>query len=139
MVWNHHPLSTAAIVERTYIDGIAYYDREKDLQRDRRHPEGKGRPAGDDRAGAGRHQRRAGGAGAARPAPPAEKFDVKGNADGPTWAITNARIVTVSGPVIAKGTIVIKGNRIEAVGANVVRAVGREAGRRRRRHRLSPA
>ena len=33
MVWNHHPLTTAAIVERTYIDGIAYYDREKDLQR----------------------------------------------------------------------------------------------------------
>ena len=33
VVWNHHPLSTAAIVERTYIDGIAYYDREKDLQR----------------------------------------------------------------------------------------------------------
>ena len=26
-IWNHHPLSTAAIVERTYIDGIAYYDR----------------------------------------------------------------------------------------------------------------
>ena len=33
VVWNHHPLSTAAIVERTYVDGIAYYDREKDLQR----------------------------------------------------------------------------------------------------------
>ena len=56
---------------------------------------------------------------AARPAPPAEKFDVKGNAGGATWAITNARIVTVSGAVIPKGTIVIKGNRIEAVGANV--------------------
>ncbi len=118
VVWNHHPLSTAAIVERTYIDGIAYYDREKDLQRDRRHPEGKGRPAGDDRAvcrsppTARRRPRRAAAA-------PAEKFDVKGNAAGPTWAITNARIVTVSGPVIPKGTIVIKGNRIEAVGANV--------------------
>ena len=33
VVWNNHPLSTAAIVERTYVDGIAYYDREKDLQR----------------------------------------------------------------------------------------------------------
>ena len=54
-----------------------------------------------------------------RPAPPAERYDVKGNANGPTWAITNARIVTVSGPVIPKGTIVIKGNRIEAAGANV--------------------
>ncbi len=33
VVWSHHPLATAAIVERTYIEGIAYYDREKDLQR----------------------------------------------------------------------------------------------------------
>src|SRR5204862_832584 len=33
VVWNKHPLSTEAIVERTYIDGIAYYDRVKDLQR----------------------------------------------------------------------------------------------------------
>jgi imidazolonepropionase-like amidohydrolase len=33
VVWTHHPLSTAAVVERTYVDGIAYYDREKDLQR----------------------------------------------------------------------------------------------------------
>ena len=123
VVWNHHPLSTAAIVERTYIDGIAYYDREKDLQRiaDIQKEKG-GRQT--HRSVAGGDQRRsggqaAGGQAAARPAPPAEKFDVKGNADGATWAITNARIVTVSGPVIPKGTIVIKGNRIEAVGANV--------------------
>src|SRR5689334_4898832 len=33
VIWSHHPLSTGAIVERTYIDGVAYYDREKDLQR----------------------------------------------------------------------------------------------------------
>ncbi|MGH3119017.1 MAG: amidohydrolase family protein, partial [Gaiellales bacterium] len=26
-IWTHHPLSSYAIVERTYIDGIAYYDR----------------------------------------------------------------------------------------------------------------
>ncbi len=88
----------------------------------RRHPEGEGRTF-DDR---GRRRRRptesAGATGrrrTPRPAPPAERYDVKGNAAGPTWAITNARIVTVSGPVIPKGTIVIKGNRIEAVGANV--------------------
>ena len=34
-------------------------------------------------------------------------------------AIHNARIVTVSGPVIAKGTIVIRKGLIEAVGDNV--------------------
>src|SRR6187402_3483605 len=33
VVWSHHPLSSVAIVERTYVDGIAYYDRVKDLER----------------------------------------------------------------------------------------------------------
>jgi imidazolonepropionase-like amidohydrolase len=35
------------------------------------------------------------------------------------YAITNARIVTVSGTTIDKGTVVIRGGLIEAVGANV--------------------
>ncbi len=35
------------------------------------------------------------------------------------YAITNARIVTVSGPVLEKGTIVIRNGVITAVGANV--------------------
>src|SRR5579863_8978663 len=34
-------------------------------------------------------------------------------------AIRNARIVTVSGPVIAKGTVVVRNGLIEAVGENV--------------------
>ena len=36
-----------------------------------------------------------------------------------TVAIRNAKIVTVSGPVIAKGTVIIRGGLIEAVGENV--------------------
>jgi imidazolonepropionase-like amidohydrolase len=36
-----------------------------------------------------------------------------------TYAITNARIVTVSGPVIERGTLVIRDGIIAAVGANV--------------------
>src|SRR5499426_3416082 len=36
-----------------------------------------------------------------------------------TYAITNARIVTVSGPVIERGTIVIRNGLIAAAGANV--------------------
>jgi hypothetical protein len=41
-------------------------------------------------------------------------------AEGPsTVAIHNARIVTVSGPVIAKGTVILKNGLIEAVGENV--------------------
>jgi imidazolonepropionase-like amidohydrolase len=132
VVWNHHPLSTAAIVERSYIDGIAYYDREKDLQRITEiQREKSGRSATDSspstangaqtatQATNGSQVATNGSQSATRSVPPAERFEVKGNADGPTWAITNARIVTVSGPVIPKGTIVIKGNRIEAVGANI--------------------
>ena len=115
VVWNNHPLSTAAIVERTYVDGIAYYDREKDLQRIADIQKEKGGRSTTEAAPVGTNGSQA----PARPAPAAEKFDVKGNANGPAWAITNARIVTVSGPVIPKGTVVIRGNRIEAVGANV--------------------
>lgn len=41
-------------------------------------------------------------------------------ADGPhVYAITNARIVTAAGAAIAQGTVVIRNNLIEAVGANV--------------------
>jgi imidazolonepropionase-like amidohydrolase len=36
-----------------------------------------------------------------------------------TYAITNARIVTVSGPVIERGTVVIRNGLIAGVGANV--------------------
>ncbi|HXK02155.1 MAG TPA: amidohydrolase family protein [Verrucomicrobiae bacterium] len=37
----------------------------------------------------------------------------------PAVAVRNARIVTVSGPVIAKGTVVVRSGLIEAVGDNV--------------------
>src|SRR5689334_7768622 len=35
-----------------------------------------------------------------------------------TYAITNARIVTVSGPAIEKGTLILRNGLIESVGAN---------------------
>src|SRR5215470_10814517 len=37
----------------------------------------------------------------------------------PAIAIRNAKIVTVSGPVIAKGTVVVRNGLIEAVGDSV--------------------
>src|SRR5262249_38811588 len=33
VVWNHHPLSSYAIAEQVYIDGIAYYDRKAEERR----------------------------------------------------------------------------------------------------------
>ena len=41
------------------------------------------------------------------------------SAETSSFAIRNARIVTVSGPVIEKGAVVIRGGLIESVGANV--------------------
>jgi imidazolonepropionase-like amidohydrolase len=49
---------------------------------------------------------------------------VQAPAAGPVTAITNARIYPISGAVIDKGTIVIRGNRIEAVGASVAVPAG---------------
>jgi imidazolonepropionase-like amidohydrolase len=116
-VWNHHPLSTMAIVERTYIDGIVYYDRIKDEQRAANVENEKalllGRQGGTPPAPADSPAA----APAARPPITPEPLRVQLNGNGPAWAITNARIVPVSGPAIEKGTIVIKGNRILAVGA----------------------
>lgn len=37
-----------------------------------------------------------------------------------TYAITNARIVTVAGPTIEKGTLVLRNGLIDAVGANIM-------------------
>ncbi len=33
VIWNHHPLSSYAIVERAYIDGTVYYDRRGEERR----------------------------------------------------------------------------------------------------------
>src|SRR3954469_472975 len=46
-----------------------------------------------------------------RPAPAAQA--------GETIAITNARVLPVSGPAIERGTVLIRGGRIAAVGASV--------------------
>jgi imidazolonepropionase-like amidohydrolase len=33
VIWSAHPLGSYAVVERTYIDGVLYYDREADVKR----------------------------------------------------------------------------------------------------------
>ncbi len=112
VIWNAHPLSTMATVDKTFIDGKVYYDRETEVARTEL--------LAKERAGRG-GQGAAGGA--ATPGNlfniPSDPLDIKLNTNGGTWAITNARIHPVSGPVIEKGTVVIRGNRIQAVGANV--------------------
>ncbi|HEY7475138.1 MAG TPA: amidohydrolase family protein, partial [Vicinamibacterales bacterium] len=154
-VWNHHPLSSYAIVERTYIDGIAYYDR---MAEERRLSEL--RKEKDTLVSAEKQDRRSPTAPETSEPPkprnatdgPKEDGDgggttLKGgathNGNGPTgtsgtgtvstqstqtaaavWAITNARIHPVTKPVIERGTIVIRGSKIEALGAGVAVPAG---------------
>jgi len=123
VIWSAHPLSTYAIVEKSYIDGIAYYDRVQELARlDLVEKEKAAMNGG---ANAGR-----GAAADAQGAPtnlfdtPSQPLEIKLNTNGAAWAITNARIVPVTGPVIERGTIVIRGNRIAAIGANAQAPAG---------------
>src|SRR5262249_38701334 len=126
VIWNHHPLSSYAIVERVYIDGQKYYDRQDDQKRmtelarekeslvnaekgERRGPtatEPPPAPRGED----DRPPRAAGTAGQASTI----RTITKG-----VLAITNAAIYPVSRPPIDRGTIVMRDGIIEAIGANV--------------------
>ena len=146
-VWNHHPLSSYAIADRVYIDGTLYYDRmaeerrltelkkeKADLLASERsgtrtptaNPQDQPKIAGeavvsresgpraDDDApqGAGTNGRTpAVNSGAAQPARQAGPAQVT--------AITNANIHPITRPSIERGTIVIRGGKIEAVGAGI--------------------
>ena len=132
VVWTHHPLSAYAIVDRTYIDGTVYYDRKADERRltdlrkeksdlaaaesNRRSPttsEPQTPPRSpEDNGQNGGHAPGTAGTAGREPSP-------QPRAAGPVWAITNATIHPITAPEIPRGTIVIRGNRIEAVGASV--------------------
>ena len=141
VIWNRHPLSTYAIVDRVYIDGEQYYDR---LAEERRLTEAnrekttlaasEGRtapgtapqtPQTSNQESGIRNQE----AVSSRQSAVSNEVPGLGGVQqapitGPATAITNARIHPISGPMIEKGTVVIRGNRIEAVGANVAVPAG---------------
>jgi imidazolonepropionase-like amidohydrolase len=139
-VWTHHPLSSYAIADRVYIDGREYYNRLgeetrlTELRKERSalaaaERAGRGGPTGtqqqDERRGEGDDSRgpNAGngtnGSSAAVNHLPAPLPVPQAPAQGAVLAITNARIFPVTAAPIENGTIVIRGNRIEAVGANL--------------------
>ena len=144
VVWTHHPLSTYAIVDRAYIDGTVYYDRKVEERRLSELKKVKSDLAAAERAGTrtptADPQERPKIATEPQKAPQAgprgsedalQATGTSGQAStsgaqavrpagtGAVWAITNATIHPVSKPVIERGTIVIRGTTIEAVGANV--------------------
>jgi imidazolonepropionase-like amidohydrolase len=129
VIWNKHPLSTYAIVDRVYIDGQMYYDRAADDRRLTDARAEKTRLA----AAEGRQ------APTAEPQTPRDDASSPrrgGSSDPPDWdggpadeqpqlgavppavvAIVNARIHPISGPVVEKGVIVIRNGRIASIGA----------------------
>jgi imidazolonepropionase-like amidohydrolase len=140
-IWSHHPLSSYAIVERVYIDGTLYYDRlaeERrltDLKKEKSElvlaEQGARRQTTTEQPQApglrSESQQRGGGDSeptSARPSGPSVRDgepspQARATASGPVLAITNARIHPVTAATIAKGTILVRGNKIDAVGANV--------------------
>ena len=142
-VWTQNPLSSYAIVDRVYIDGQQYYDRSKEETRLTEVRKEKAALAAAERGSRGnptgtQQQEQDGDDDSNR------SIVTRSNSFGPVMlnpetagtrgtsgqarapqtggaviAITNARIFPVTAAPIEKGTVVIRGNRIEAVGANV--------------------
>jgi imidazolonepropionase-like amidohydrolase len=147
VVWTHHPLSSYAIVDRAYIDGTLYYDRLSEERRltelrkekgalaaaeqSSRRPPTTDAPQDSNGDSTPRGPNSGNGNGTSGSAPAANgatgtsgRIDAQPRpagtaAQGAVLAITNARIHPVTQPTIERGTIVIRGSRIEAVGANV--------------------
>ena len=135
VIWNSHPLSSYAIVNRTYIDGVLYYDREADLSRVAEVEREKAALVAAEKA-AEKVQAPGGETKAAEPksseapaTPPAAATVstsaysltpvIKGKPLVGTLAIVNARIHPVTASSIERGTILVKDGLITGVGQGV--------------------
>jgi imidazolonepropionase-like amidohydrolase len=119
VIWNRHPLSTYAIVDRVYIDGRTYYDRPSDERRLTEERSEKARlVAAEDRpAGLPATAQPAQGA----PTPDSPRPAVGPvPASGPVVAIVNARIHTMAGPAIERGAILIRGGIIARIDTGAI-------------------
>jgi imidazolonepropionase-like amidohydrolase len=123
VVWSGDPFSVYSHAERVFIDGVSVFDR----------AEGAKAPRSDFQLGlfvppapvevavpSGAPSAAQNGT-AAAPAPRGAVALQRAAAapSGPAVAIVNARILSVTGPAIDRGTIVVRGGRIAAVGADV--------------------
>jgi len=130
VIWNHHPLSSYAIVERVYIDGQKYYDRQDDQKRitelarekeslvNTERPERRGPTTTEPPQPPAPPREVAGTSGVGAQTRAADRFTLRGAPTG-VLAITNAKIFPVARPSIERGTIVIRAGIIENVGASV--------------------
>ena len=132
VVWSGDPFSVYARAERVFVDGALLYDRGSKTRQ----------PSSDFVTGltmspaisspparsvsptrVTRADTTSNGATASKPSQPPSATvgasSARQTTAGPALAITNAQIHTASGPVIERGTIVLSGGRIAAVGAAV--------------------
>jgi len=127
VIWSGDPFSVYAKAERVFIDGALQYDRSDPTRQPRR----------DFTTGLNSGTATfLKGTGTATPSisskndpvkvpVPIKKVAVPLSAPaGPTIALTNARILTVSGPAIERGTLLISAGKIAAIGANVTVPAG---------------
>src|SRR6185295_19216925 len=141
VIWNHHPLSTYAIADRVYIDGTVYYDRVSEDARLTALRKEKADLAAAEAGGRGRAVTGTDNRDDGVPSPTVDEVQGQSGfrlqaedsrpanqpvatagqsaANGPVWAIINAKIHPITQPTIERGTIVIRGSKIQAIGANV--------------------
>jgi imidazolonepropionase-like amidohydrolase len=125
VIWSGDPFSAYAHADRVFIDGAQVFDR-ADTSRTPRSDFQLGILPAPLRQGSGGQapaQPPAGASALERPRPVTLPAPIARPAQpatgGEVVAITNAHILPVSGPAIDRGTIVIRGGRVAAVGANV--------------------
>jgi len=110
VIWSADPFSVYAKAEQVFIDGAKLYDRAAP----------RATPVGDFLAGLQVPRPAASAAPAIqKPQPMAAAAKPAVSASGPVIAITNARVWTGSGAPIERGTVVMQGGKIVAVGENV--------------------
>lgn len=138
VIWNRHPLSSYAIVNRTYVDGVLYYDREADLKRVADAESEKAALVAAEKAAekAAESLKPPGETGSAKPKPEQTAAAPPAPVAGATsayslspvmkvkplvgsLAIVNARINPITKAVIERGTIVVKDGVITDVGEGV--------------------
>ena len=131
VIWNKHPLSTYAIADRVYIDGLLYYDRLREEGRLTEARQEKTKLAGEAQRGPTTEPQtpRPQTATESRGGPQPVAFREQSGASAVqviagSVAITNARIHPMTQAVIERGTIVLRGGRIESLGANTATPSG---------------
>jgi imidazolonepropionase-like amidohydrolase len=121
VIWNHYPLSVYAIADKVFIDGQLYYSREHEKERQAWVDSERKRLASPSAPAATETK-----VPPPAPAPPTAGATV--SLPAPAWrirptqasyVIQHAKVVTVSGPTLDDGSVVISNGLIADVGPNV--------------------